>query len=865
METGRNMKRDMILTHCHLIQKNKKSVLADLSGRKYIDLLMSAVMVCLFDLSLTGILTDSYGVSYNSRIFFIISLIYSVLFSAYYGTERLKKKGIRRTVLILVMITVVLWVIAWQNYFMAGIRGVGNDMINRLNHSYGGRIEMLTNVGNENNQLAVLLLINFFITWMIARAIVDKRDNLRLLVFVFPVIIISAIGGGKISMSNMVIMVLTFMIITVLAGIRKRPKLWGGMGHEDYNDNQEADRNIRFKSIIWNTLIFLLLGMTSVRLIEPALSVPLESLSDMTYETRLSGLRFLGEYVPKLTDGKLKFSVEGVGGGVSGGILGELQGTFYTMKENVKVTCSSLPKETIYLKGFVGTEYQGRSWEWHDEKGYKEVLTHWDTEGKAENYIYNLPFLRMVYAMNQMADSEQVNGSELSLESGFSVESDEIDGADRQGENPGEPDYITVERMNENISYTYVPYQSFINDYYHILGGDCCIEGQSDYEDTFAWFPTSDYKNVMEKYRSYLRNGNSYGLLDEVEATYNYYVEAQDTKTGDVDLSGLMELCKEKAQEWDEKILPDMTAQQKDDLIVEKYDDVINFVRRTLWERCEFEAEAKKLPEGKDFINYFMFEIKVGDSTAFASTAVMMFRMCGIPARYVEGYVVPVNIFSVNENDEYYAVLQDDNAHAWAEIYVPYQGWTPVETTPGFDGTISNLEMPNAEEEQKEQKEINNDKEQKQHLEKNRNENDRKRQIVFYLVMSIGLISLILSIRHAVIFRVRRGKIGSLDTNEKVKRIFYSYYDALIFDGFDEDIDTTSSAFGNSIIEKYPKLSKREVFHYLSIVLNCHYGQNVSTDKEAEFSLEMYETLLRNVYKNLKIKDKIIFKVWKAF
>ena len=67
----------------------------------------------------------------------------------------------------------------------------------------------------------------------------------------------------------------------------------------------------------------------------------------------------------------------------------------------------------------------------------------------------------------------------------------------------------------------------------------------------------------------------------------------------------------------------------------------------------------------------------------FASAAVVMFRMFGLPARYVVGYAAPQSLFTQQEDGSWHAILQDDNAHAWAEVYISGQGWTPMEMTPG--------------------------------------------------------------------------------------------------------------------------------------------------------------------------------------
>ena len=49
----------------------------------------------------------------------------------------------------------------------------------------------------------------------------------------------------------------------------------------------------------------------------------------------------------------------------------------------------------------------------------------------------------------------------------------------------------------------------------------------------------------------------------------------------------------------------------------------------------------------------------------------------------MSGYAAPPEMFIDNGDGSWTAVLQDDSAHAWTEIYLPFEGWSPVEVTPG--------------------------------------------------------------------------------------------------------------------------------------------------------------------------------------
>lgn len=100
-----------------------------------------------------------------------------------------------------------------------------------------------------------------------------------------------------------------------------------------------------------------------------------------------------------------------------------------------------------------------------------------------------------------------------------------------------------------------------------------------------------------------------------------------------------------------------------------------------LWDHASYNLEPDPIPYGEDVAEYFLFERKEGYCQHFATAAVLMYRMYGIPARYVSGFVAPITSFEEGDNG-WQAVLYGGQAHAWAEIYQSGLGWIPVETTP---------------------------------------------------------------------------------------------------------------------------------------------------------------------------------------
>lgn len=89
------------------------------------------------------------------------------------------------------------------------------------------------------------------------------------------------------------------------------------------------------------------------------------------------------------------------------------------------------------------------------------------------------------------------------------------------------------------------------------------------------------------------------------------------------------------------------------------------------------------LPDGvrdeRSFLDYFLLEKGEGYCTHFATAFVLLARAEGFPARYVQGFCVPMK--GCQE-----ASVTSGMAHAWPEVYLEGIGWIPFEPTPGYEG-----------------------------------------------------------------------------------------------------------------------------------------------------------------------------------
>lgn len=106
-----------------------------------------------------------------------------------------------------------------------------------------------------------------------------------------------------------------------------------------------------------------------------------------------------------------------------------------------------------------------------------------------------------------------------------------------------------------------------------------------------------------------------------------------------------------------------------------------------------YDTEPGTTPDDRDFAEYFLFENHRGFCVHFATAATLLYRMCGYPALYVEGYAVPPSAFHLNENGEYEAVVDGTMGHAWCMVYnEETEMWEVREHTPGSSGTAGTEE-----------------------------------------------------------------------------------------------------------------------------------------------------------------------------
>lgn len=354
-------------------------------------------------------------------------------------------------------------------------------------------------------------------------------------------------------------------------------------------------------------------------------------------------------------------------GGLSGGELGKTGQVKYTDTEHLRVTAPLTSiTEGIYLKGYVGSVYTGDKWEGHSKSTTKLYQDLW----KKISIEKFTPVNQVSMLLNRFKNKE--------------VEAD-------KGVNASKFHYyfgkMNIEYMAANEKYLYAPYFTdydpldqlkYLQDLYAAP-----TEKKNQYELNY-YFDIALGSSAYTSYSNLMQGDlGEYTTNEKLYRNYVHQVYTQMPKTG-------LERLKQDFGSLKAKTAMIGITEQ------------IEYVKNYLQQNTQYSLSPGKLPEGKDYVEYFLYENKTGYCAHYASAATLMLRAMGIPARYVEGYAVTSsdviqsqtdntqdvtywseNGSSVNNVVQTVISVRDYNAHAWVEVYVDGCGWIPVEFTPG--------------------------------------------------------------------------------------------------------------------------------------------------------------------------------------
>lgn len=373
-------------------------------------------------------------------------------------------------------------------------------------------------------------------------------------------------------------------------------------------------------------------------------------------------------------------------GGLNYGEFGWVDEVHYLNKDAVTVTISETVREqsafSLYLRSYIGEKYESNHFTTLDQAACLEK------DDLDKRYDYDLGELNSNY-LSQFG----LHG----LENNINI-------ANIKVQNIWEgPDYYipyfctdeVEEGRDGKLQYEKSTDQKEYSTFYYYRGIDTIQESlpiSNNKKDTFATEKIS--KSLPEEKSDYVYDRAA--IFQTVESDYRAYVKKYDLSIpvglSEKTVALFSGFARSRAIEFH-----DLTNNKEHlfqygsygTIIDESYlNYCINTIKSYLASNTKYSLTPGAVPEGRDLIDYFLFENKKGFCAYYAATATLAFRAMGIPARYVEGFKASkqdiLNATKVGEHEISFT-LKDANAHAWVEIYIDGFGWYPVDVTPGYE------------------------------------------------------------------------------------------------------------------------------------------------------------------------------------
>ena len=302
---------------------------------------------------------------------------------------------------------------------------------------------------------------------------------------------------------------------------------------------------------------------------------------------------------------------------------------------------------SYYLRGFVGETYANSRWSTLDSKTLSE-------DADTFYWLHQDGF----YAQSQLTTAAQA----------------------------GVPDAlrydntVTVQNIGASGKYLYAPYElladSDVLDAAQI--GDRTLLASGLRGQRFYSFHASD--NIITQYQrlaaALLEETEQTNAFLNTEAAYNRFAYDHYTDIPD-DIRGFLE----------EKL----GGYQKDEGQVHfDYQRAKQNILFYLTTYITYEENVLPITGG-DFALTFLDGTQSGYDVHYATAAALMFRYYGIPARYVEGYLVTKDDAAQMKSGQTLNV-GGNRAHAWVEYYQDGLGWLPFEATPTYFSAMEKAE-----------------------------------------------------------------------------------------------------------------------------------------------------------------------------
>lgn len=270
-----------------------------------------------------------------------------------------------------------------------------------------------------------------------------------------------------------------------------------------------------------------------------------------------------------------------------------------------------------------------------------------------------------------------------------------------------------------------------------------------------------------------------------------------------------------------------------------------DFIQQEFKENTVYDYEPGAVPSGQDFAEYFLFENRKGFCVHFATTAALMYRICGFPSRYVHGYAIPASAFHRQEDGSYLAEVTGDMGHAWCEVYSDSQ-WILKEHTLPYYGTRPTPGTPAAASEKRTW--IPN--------------TAGRLLLALKLLIKVSiclLIAAVLLLLQAAFRRQRRyQRFQKRQDGAGIQKIYRAIYDAAVFHGMQKTDILNREGF-RSLQNYCPEMDADSMEWLYEAVMETMFYKREITKEELRRARKLYQQFSRLVKKDLSLYQKFIY------
>lgn len=412
-----------------------------------------------------------------------------------------------------------------------------------------------------------------------------------------------------------------------------------------------------------------------------------------------------------------------------------------TSEEPVLKVKMTIPN-TYYLKGYVGEKYNGKGWE---NLKPEELIKH----NELFSTLHEKGF-----------DGRCALAQGLLCCSGDESKNNYVKAINN----------ITVENVGCNSKYFYTPYENIgLKGGYKDYIGDSSYISEGKSNALKYTFNATPYKidEISSIKKSLIKSQGENKTKDFLKKEYNYRKFCIDNYTT------LPNETEKNIREFLKKINTPLSSEKINSSEAKKI-----LLKGT--EDFIYDENIVYDLENGDFVRDFLKK-KRGYSIHFATLGAAVFRYYGIPARFVEGFLITENKFKGHKSKGNIEINSSDY-HSWMEYYEDGLGWVPFEVTPEYMGVMKSDNLIDFRETPKEVHDTKKVNEVNQKQNKiNTKESEINKWASFVLILAILILVLLLFKFFKKLKKTRlkarmfkRGDINSPDHKKAILAMMYS-------------------------------------------------------------------------------------------